>query len=372
MIQQQTQDLGTNNLSIDSLIFGLDKELSIEENQQNLSQQNHDDQSYDDIMNLIESIPVLDDVIEKKEIFENKELKIEENLSVINDDFASEILKINEWRKKWFFYKNITPKIKFAIQYVFISTFVFILLLWWSNFSAYSKLAYNFINPDSLKNSSQEIMTAMDNSRIKVYADEENKILSKEQEEKLQEKLSQDNALLKETYFSPKKLVPLKSSVNLDVEVLPFENRIVIPKIGKNIPLVDVDSRRWNLTFENLENIFMKELEKWIVRYPWTAKPWDNGNVFIFWHSSNYPWMKWDYNDVFALLDNVVEWDEIITYYNQKKYIYKVTEKNTIRPWDVDVLQRDSSKKEISLMTCWPVGTTLKRLIVFWELQEIK
>lgn len=372
MIEQKTHDLDTENLSINSLILNLDKELSVDASQENSLIENNGENDYYDIMNLIESIPVEEEFSNKKDIFEDKELKVEENLSIINEDFAAEILKINEWRKKWFFSKNITPKIKFAIQYIFISTLVFIILLWWTNFSAYSKLAYNFINPNSLKNSSQEIMAAMDNSRIKVYADEEDTILSKEQEEKLQEKLSQDNALLKETYFSPKKLVPLKSSVNLDVEVLPFENRIIIPKIGKNIPLVDVDSRRWNLTFENLENIFMKELEKWIVRYPWTAKPWEKWNVFIFWHSSNYPWMKWDYNDVFALLDNMVEWDEIITYYNQKKYIYKITEKKTIRPWDVDVLQRDPSKKEISLMTCWPVGTTLKRLIIFWELQEIK
>jgi len=86
--------------------------------------------------------------------------------------------------------------------------------------------------------------------------------LAKEQQETIQKKLAEDNTQLRDTYFSPKKLVPLKSNVNLDVEVVPYENRIMIPKIGKNIPLVDVDSRRGNLDFTNLETLFMKELEK--------------------------------------------------------------------------------------------------------------
>jgi hypothetical protein len=60
----------------------------------------------------------------------------------------------------------------------------------------------------------------------------------------MQKTLAEDNAQLRDTYFSPKKLVPLKSNVNLTVDIMPYENRIIIPKIGKNIPLVDVDSRR--------------------------------------------------------------------------------------------------------------------------------
>ena len=41
----------------------------------------------------------------------------------------------------------------------------------------------------------------------------------------------EENNLLKETFFSPKKLVSLNSQVSIDLEVVPYENRIVIPKI---------------------------------------------------------------------------------------------------------------------------------------------
>lgn len=107
------------------------------------------------------------------------------------------------------------------------------------------------------------------------------------------------------------------------------------------------------------------------MRYPGTARPGEVGNAFIFGHSSNYPWVKSDYNDIFALLDNLELGDEIIIFYNQKKYVYKVVDHATVKPGDVQALEsRDQTKKELSLMTCWPVGTTLERLIVFAELQE--
>lgn len=117
----------------------------------------------------------------------------------------------------------------------------------------------------------------------------------------------------------------------------------------------------------------MKELENGVIRYPGSAKPGEIGNTFIFGHSSNFPWIKGAYNDVFALLDKVEFDDEIIVYYGQEKYIYKITAKNIIKPGDVSVLQKEVHDiSEISLMTCWPIGTTLNRLILTGELVKIE
>jgi len=110
-----------------------------------------------------------------------------------------------------------------------------------------------------------------------------------------------------------------------------------------------------------------------VVRYPGTSRPGEVGNAFIFGHSSNYPWVPSEYNDVFALLNTLETNDEIIVYYDQKKYIYRVTDRSIVQPGDTDALSsRDPSKKEISLMTCWPIGTTLERYIIFGELVESK
>ena len=118
------------------------------------------------------------------------------------------------------------------------------------------------------------------------------------------------------------------------------------------------------------DNILMKELEDWVVRYPGSAKPGEKGNSFIFGHSSNYPWVAGNYNDVFARLWQLKKWDIIYTYYGQKKYKYKIIEKKVVKPTDIGVLKDDKNKKELTLMTCWPIGTDLNRLILTWELVE--
>lgn len=354
-------------LSLDNLISSLDDKIGIEDTSEVIIFDDYSDiiipnESNTDIKEIISGLTeeaIISDNITSEEFIQIN--SIEEEIKIIN--------KQRKYRRIWDF---VIDKVKFAANYVIVSVTVFFILLWTLNYSAYSKIAYNYMNPDNLKNSSKEMLNIIDNSKIKVFADEDTTTLWKEQEKEIQKNLSENNVQLRDTYFSPKKLVPLKANVDLSVDIVPFENRIIIPKIWKNIPLVDVDSRRWWLDFDNLENIFMDELSKWVLRYPWTAKPWENWVSFMFWHSSNYPWMKWEYNDVFALLDNLNFWDEIIIYYNQKKYVYVIKEKKVIKPGNIKILERDPNKKELSLMTCWPVWTTLNRLIAFAELKETK
>jgi sortase A len=114
----------------------------------------------------------------------------------------------------------------------------------------------------------------------------------------------------------------------------------------------------------------MKELEYGIVRYPGSAKPGEKGNSFIFGHSSNFPWIAGEYNDVFSRLGQVEVGDIVFSYYGQKKYKYRVIEKKVVKPNDIGVLKNDETKKELTLMTCWPIGTTLNRLIIKTELIE--
>jgi sortase (surface protein transpeptidase) len=157
------------------------------------------------------------------------------------------------------------------------------------------------------------------------------------------------------------------NDLNLSIDITTLENRIIIPKIWKNIPLLDVKNR--SISGQNeLNNIFMEELENGVVRYPWSAKPWEKWLSFIFWHSSNFPWVKWDYNDVFATLDRVMIWDEVIIYYWQKKYVFKINERAIIKPWDVGILKRNENKVEIAIMTCRPLWTTLNRFVIVGEL----
>jgi sortase A len=270
------------------------------------------------------------------------------------------------------FRRASVPKIQFLFYYLGISTIVFAILLTTTNWNSYSTVLSAYLNPQALTDSKNDIISVLDKSRVTVYADSTTDNEVKEEEQaSLKKKLAESNTIIREDRFSPKSLIPEEAKMNVNLDIAPYDNRIIIPKIGKNIPLVDVRLDA-GFDFDHIENIFMQELEKGVVRYPGTAKPGEFGNAFIFGHSSNYPWIKGEYNSVFALLDELSFGDEIIVYYNQQKFTYIIREKKVIKPGNVKILDRDDGKKELSLMTCWPIGTTLNRLIVFAELQEQK
>lgn len=151
----------------------------------------------------------------------------------------------------------------------------------------------------------------------------------------------------------------------LDQPVVPTDDRLVIPKLGKSVPLVHMATE--NIEGENwgeLEDQIQDGLRDGVVHYPGTAKPGQIGNVFITGHSSYYPWDPGQFKDVFAVLGQLEVGDEYYVYYNQQKFTYKIREKFEVNPDNVNVLQQPHDKKVSTLMTCTPVGTTLRRLII--------
>ncbi|MFA6521729.1 MAG: class E sortase [Candidatus Gracilibacteria bacterium] len=151
---------------------------------------------------------------------------------------------------------------------------------------------------------------------------------------------------------------------SLNLEVFPTDMRVVIPRINQNVPVVGVKNesliaRKWN----ELESDIQKSLRNGVVHYPGTALPGDNGNTVITGHSSYYAWDAGRFKDVFALLHDVKIGDKVIVYFNQKKFIYEVNRIKVVFPKDVDVLA-PSPQEQLTLITCTPIGTNLKRLVV--------
>jgi len=247
-----------------------------------------------------------------------------------------------------------------TIKYISTSALIFSILLLTANYSAYIDVAKSFLFAEEMKIESSSLLNSVEASKITSKFKEKKEIDRKVSEEIIKSEKSKYS--LKSLVFETNKEKP-----RLDITIAPFENRIIIPKITKNIPLVDIKQKSVSWAKE-LENIFMKELEDWVVRYPGSTKPWKDWNTFIFWHSSNYPWIKGEYNDVFANLNNLENEDEVIVYYGQEKYTYRIKEKKVITPWETEILRRNQNKDEITLMTCWPLWTTLNRLIVIWEI----
>ncbi|PZM86557.1 hypothetical protein DLH72_00615 [Candidatus Gracilibacteria bacterium] len=256
--------------------------------------------------------------------------------------------------------KNLFSGALFIFKYTATSLLIFGVLLIGTNYNAYINIAKGFLFKGEYEKESESILSSVEASNIK-----EKTI---EKEEKKAEKLEEEEKKSSLSIKKYKKELDEKN-ISLSIEITPYENRIVIPKLGKNIPLVDIKNQKVDSEHE-LENIFMKELENGVVRYPGSAVPGENGNSFIFGHSSNFPWMNGDYNEVFSNLNFLESGDEVIIYYGQKKFIYKIKEKKVIKPGDVSVLKRYPDKKELSIMTCWPIGTTLNRLVVIGEMIE--
>ncbi|MBT3835604.1 sortase, partial [Candidatus Peribacteria bacterium] len=149
------------------------------------------------------------------------------------------------------------------------------------------------------------------------------------------------------------------------ITVSPPDNRLVIPKIGKNIPLVEVsDAALKRQDWKTFEKDVQHALRFGAVRYPGTAEPGQVGNIFITGHSSYYPWDFGGYKDVFVLLHTLEIGDKYSIYYEGDIHHYLVSEKYEVSPRDVSVLEQPDDKFSSMLMTCSPVGTTLKRLIV--------
>ncbi len=272
------------------------------------------------------------------------------------------------------FFTSFRRTLSYLFSYLLLSGSIFLVLLVSLNYSAYSNRIINWVNPDALiqaRDDVNHLLTSV--TSVSAYASEASISENKEDLDTITTKiLSSDPSIIYSRDYAPKELMAgiQEKDLNATFALSPYENRIIIPRIGENIPLVNVSIDKW-ANFETMHEVFMEELRKWVVRYPGTAEPGEAGNVFIFGHSSNYPWVKSEYNSVFALLDQLQNGDEIIIYYFQKKYVYKVKEHAVVKPWDVKTLEaRDHTKKELSLMTCWPIGTTLERMIIFAELEE--
>jgi len=132
---------------------------------------------------------------------------------------------------------------------------------------------------------------------------------------------------------------------------------IVIPKIGVNSKVIpDVDPENGA--------IYQRALTQGVAHALGTKYPGEEGNVFIFAHSGQDLFEANRYNAVFYLLSKMEAGDEIYVFYKNKKYRYSVTAKKTAAPEEIQYFDDLPGKNTLTLMTCWPGGTTWKRLIV--------
>lgn len=142
------------------------------------------------------------------------------------------------------------------------------------------------------------------------------------------------------------------------------DSRIIIPKINVNAPVI------YGLT-DLSEESTQTALQNGPVHYPVqgaSASPGQNGNTAILGHSSADWFLPGNYKFIFVQLNQLSEGDLFYLDYKETRYTYRVTRSEIINPDQLDRLaMTNSDKPYATLITCDPVGTALRRLLVFGE-----
>lgn len=133
---------------------------------------------------------------------------------------------------------------------------------------------------------------------------------------------------------------------------------IVIPKIGANSNIIQ------NVNAAD-EQEYSEALQHGVAHALGTAFPGEDGHIFLFAHSTDYFWNIGSYNAVFYLLSKLEKDDEVNLFYQGQRYRYQVVSKEIVDPSQVDYITRKTTKEFLTLQTCWPPGTTLKRQLIF-------
>jgi LPXTG-site transpeptidase (sortase) family protein len=134
---------------------------------------------------------------------------------------------------------------------------------------------------------------------------------------------------------------------------------ITIPSINAQSPIIkEVDP--WN------ESVYKKALQKGVAHAKGTALPGQSGTIFLFAHSSALPWEITRVNTAFFRLGKVKNGETVYIDENKIRRTYKIREIKEVWPNEVNYLI-NTKKDQLILQTCTPIGTSLKRLLVFAE-----
>lgn len=108
-----------------------------------------------------------------------------------------------------------------------------------------------------------------------------------------------------------------------------------------------------------------RDLSLSLIHYPGTALPGQYGNAIIFGHSVLPQFYNpRNYKTIFSTLPTLKEGDEILVDFDGVLYRYRVMQMVEVQPKDISVLEQQYDGEYLSLITCVPPGTYLRRLVV--------
>lgn len=166
-----------------------------------------------------------------------------------------------------------------------------------------------------------------------------------------------------QAYVVPGNIDPQNIIVDPTVETnVGPESKLIIPKINVEAPIA--------FGVGNDYNSQMKAMETGVAHFsiPGASSiPGQTGNTVLAGHSSNDAFVNGDYKFIFAQNEKLQTGDTIYVNYKSKRYAYKITTKEVVMPEEVGKLVYPTDKPVLTLVSCVPLGTALKRLLITAE-----
>lgn len=156
--------------------------------------------------------------------------------------------------------------------------------------------------------------------------------------------------------------------VALQTGTLSYDRLGVTAPIGKP-SLLSWEQRNWRQLEDQLQFLLLNG----VAAYPHSVLPGERGRLIIAGHSSP-PTMEAigsPYEQIFSTLPDAKIGDVItVRDASGNEYTYVVTKTQIVPATYTQILLQDKKARELLLFTCYPVGTTRERFVVWAEMTE--
>lgn len=156
-------------------------------------------------------------------------------------------------------------------------------------------------------------------------------------------------------YSQPKTWFPTAPNLPPKTSKITHYN-LSIPKLKIQDAVVEIDG---------------KDLMHSLIHYQGTALPGQYGNTVIFGHSVLPQFFNpKNYKTIFSTLPTLEKGDEIFVDFDGILYRYQVVGLREVSPDNISVLEQRYDSEYLSIITCVPPGTYLRRLVVTAKLMK--
>ena len=137
---------------------------------------------------------------------------------------------------------------------------------------------------------------------------------------------------------------------------------IRIPSLNIDVPLVMSPSLE--------DDDVLETLNIGAALYPNGILPGHLGNTFISAHSTGEPW-RGKYRFAFLRINELQPGHLLHVDYNGSRYTYRMTRKDIVTPTPEFRVISNRPVPTVTLMACWPLWTTSKRMLITGELTNV-